>query len=220
MEKILLGQADDDVFGSFAQTPIFESKQAMTEDQIEDQIIEAAANTLRSEAMGIALTWIEEGEYTFDAIDWLVEGIVTDESEDEDQDLTPDEVEHYDSIMEILPVALKSLGGNAENIAKLLDHEDDGEGAELGKHLAKKLDETTKDDDDLVAEFAAGGEMILESLRMVRDGKVVRKRRKLRKRRMSSAQRAALKKARRKAHTSGARRARKKSMKIRSKRGM
>lgn len=219
MEKILLGQADDEVFGSFAQTPIFESKQPMTEEQIEDQIIDAAANTLRSEAMGVALTWIEEGEHTFDAIDYLVEGIVTDGSE-EDQDLTPDEVDHYDSIMEIMPAALKSLGGNAENIAKLLDHEDDEAGATLGKHLTSKLDETTKDDDDLVAEFAAGGEMILESRRMVRNGKVVRKRRKLRKRRMTPAQRAALKKARRKAHTSAARRARKKSMKVRSRRGL
>lgn len=219
MEKILLGQSDDEVFGSFTQSPIFESKQPMTEEQIEDQIVEAAANTLRSEAMGVALTWIEEGEHTFDAIDYLVEGIVTDEGE-EDQDLTPDEIDHYDLIMEIMPAALKSLGGNAENIAKLLDHEDDEAGAALGKHLTSKLDETAKDDDDLVAEFAAGGEMILESLRMVRGGEVVRKSRKRRKRRMTSAQRAALKKARRKAHTSAARRARKKSMKVRSKRGL
>ena len=94
-------------------------------------------------------------------------------------------------------------------------------GSKLGVYLSEKLDDTEVDDDQLVSEYALKKSLVLDATqRVVRDGKVVIKRTPTHKRRLSPAQRAALKKAQKKAHSAAARRSRAKAMKLRKSRGM
>lgn len=75
------------------------------------------------------------------------------------------------------------------------------------------------EDDDCCCE-ACGGELHERFVRVVRDGKVVKKKLRIRKVRLSAAQKQALAKARRFAHTGAAKRSRRKSMKVRRRKGL
>lgn len=219
MQHLLMGSADDEVFGDFRTRLIAESApRERTETEMDTLIAEAAENTLRSEAMGAVLTWLDEGDWSFDALDSLLEGLASSTDEEE---LTDDETEHYEALWETTEEALKTLGAESGSISGLLE-EDDEAAQKLGKHLSAKMDDLTKSDDDLVSEFGVGGQLVLESTqRVIRGGEMRRvPRRRRRKRRMTPAQRAALKKARRKANTSAAKRSRAKSMRRRKSMGM
>ncbi|GAL07944.1 baseplate or tail tube [Photobacterium aphoticum] len=73
----------------------------------------------------------------------------------------------------------------------------------------------------MIAEFGVRETLMNEAIKkVVRDGKVVTINTNKRKRKMTAAQKAALKKARLKAHSSSAKAARKKAMKTRHSRGM
>ncbi len=220
MQHLMLGNVDKDVFGDFRPSSLVtESAQRERSDtEVDAMIIEAAENSLRTEAMGAVLTWVEDGDWTYDALDALLEGLASDTDDDE---LTDDEQEQYEALWETAIEALESLGASESNIEQAVGGDDDA-AEKLGNFLAGKLDDVTKSDDDLVAEFGVGGSLVMESgRRVIRNGETRRMpRRRKRKRRMTAAQRAALKKARRKAHNSGARRSRKRSMRRRKQMGL
>lgn len=220
MQHLMLGNVDDAVFGDFRpRSMVTESApRERSETELDALIVEAAANSLRTEAMSAVLTWVEDGDWSYDALDTLIEGMASD-GDDEDE-LTDDEQAQYDALWEAAEEALVSLGADSANIDATLEGSDDA-AEKLGKHLGEKLDNITKSDDDLVAEFGAGGQLVMEaSERVIRNGETRRRpKRRKRKRRMTAKQRAALKKARRKAHNSSARRSRKRSMRRRKQMG-
>lgn len=220
MQHLMLGSADDEVFGGFRPgSMVTESApRGRSESEMDDLIAEAAENVLRTEAMGAVLTWVEEGDWSYDTLDSLLEGMA---SSSDEEDMSEDEEAHYEALWETVEEALGVLGADDSNIAQVLKGDDDAAQA-LGKFLSAELDEVTKSDDDLVSEFGVGGQLVLEATkRVIRGGEMrrlpVRRRRK---RRMTPAQRAALKKARRKAHTSSAKRSRSRSMRRRNQMGM
>ncbi|MQJ01483.1 hypothetical protein EI062_27360, partial [Escherichia coli] len=104
-------------------------------------------------------------------------------------------------------------------IEALADDEDDDAAADVGASIAG-LD--SDDRDELEAAFVVAGtsdEMLTEAFKkVVRNGEIKLIRKRLRKKRLTAAQKSALKKARRKAQTGAAKLARKKSMKLRRKR--
>ena len=179
-----------------------------------------ADRQIRSAGMATALAWLDEGDFSFSALDVLVVGMVDVDGDDEIGD---DEEADYNDLLTAVAEALVRLGGAEDNVAALIDDEDDAAGEKLGKHLTAQLESATLDDDEIVTRFAMrSGEQILEAgtRKIVRDGKVVIKKKRIKKYRMTAAQRQSLKKARRKAHSAGARRARAKSLRIRKKRGL
>lgn len=200
-----------------------------------DGVATFAAQQLRSQAMSAVLEWAAEGEFTFTALDELVLGMA---DLDGDAEITPDEEGVYNDIMQNVPDALLSLGADPGDISDMINEEDDAAAARVGKAVAASLTEIGADDAEIIAGFAVGQDTILESVaydeerhlvleasykkqKVVRDGKVVIARRRVSgKVRLSAAQRASLKKARRKANTSAAKLARRKSMKIRARRGL
>lgn len=219
MRHLMIGSADDEVFGDFRPSMITESApRERSETEMDTLIAEAAENTLRSEAMGAVLTWLDDGDWSFESLDSLLEGMASTTDEEE---LTDDETEHYEALWETAEDALLSLGAEKASISQLLEEDDEAAEA-LGKHLSAALEDITKSDDDLVSEFGVGGQLVLEATqRVIRNGetrRIPKKRR--RKRRQTPAQRAALKKARRKAHTSGARRSRARSTRRRKQMGL
>lgn len=200
-----------------------------------DGVAAFAAQQLRSQAMSAVLEWAAEGEFTFIALDEFVLGMA---DLDGDAEISSDEEDVYNDIMRHVPDALLSLGAAPEDISAMINEEDDAAAARVGKTVAASLTEIKADDAEIVAGFAVGQDAILESVaydeerhmvleasykkqKVVRDGKVVIVRRRVSGAvRLSAAQRAALKKARRKANTSAAKLARRKSMKIRARRGL
>ncbi len=195
--------------------PIFEA-----DDPDAGAVEDFADRQVRSAAMAVAIGWVNEEDYTYAALDATVVGMV---DIDGDEEVGEDEEADYNDLLSAVAEALVRLGGSESNVLAFIEDEDDAAGEKLGKHLAAKLENTTASDDDIINRFAMrSGEAILEAgtRKVVRDGKIVIKKKRVKKYRMSAAQRQALKKARRKANTAAARRARKKSMRVRKKMGL
>ena len=188
-------------------------------------IVEAAADTftdqqLRSMAMSTALTWINDGDFTFETLDALAVGMI---DLDDDGEVSEDEEDDYNDLLSSVAESLIRLGAKAENVIAFIDDEDNAAGAKLGEHIAGKLQASNIEDDELILRHVTTkiGDAIFEAtVKVVRGGKVVLKKKRLKKYRMSTAQRQALKKARRKANSSAARRKRRKSMRLRKQRSL
>ena len=187
-------------------------------------VLESYADSqLRSQAMSAVLGWIEDGNFTYDNLDEFVCAVA---DLDGDFEISEEEGDYYNSVWQQIPNALLTLGAPEDDVEK-------------GEAVKLSLDSEKADDDDLIAGFAYGEDAVLENAdddpegrhmvleaaykkrKVVRDGKVVVVRKRVSgKIRLSAAQKAGLRKARRKAHTGAAKLARRKSMRIRKRRGL
>lgn len=215
---------DDNPLSGLSAASLGANSGYQSEAEIPSYVMDSAVadmgdKELRASGMAAALTWIDEGEYTSEFIDGLIAGMAA-ESDDDDAMITDAEDDFYAGLSEATAEALVALGGSSEQVTAMM--EGDEEAAEvLGEFLSGKLDESNKSDSELITGFAVGGSLVMDAAKkIIRNGKVVLKKRRLKKVRLNSKQKAALKKARRKAHNSAARRARAKSMKIRNQRGL
>ena len=184
-------------------------------DSAEDDMAEKLG---KSDAMAVALQWVEDGEYTYDALDNLVYGMTIEDPEADE--LEVDE-EAYNEMLNGVAGALVELGASKDGVVSLLQDEDDEAGEIIGNKLSSIMNSVTEDDYTLITRYAAGG-MILDAMeKVVRDGEVtwIQKKPK-RKRIMSAAQKAALKKARMKSNTAAAKAKRKKAMRVRKSAGL
>lgn len=202
----------------------------------DDSVSETARSMSRAGAMSALLSWIEEGEYTYTALDELVL-VVADL--DGDFDISEEEEAEYNRIWAEMGDALLSLGVDVKDAQALVDgpgKDADAAAARIGKALSESMNEEQADDDSLISGFALGEDAILESLaddttlhgileatykrkKVVRDGKVqIERKRVSGTTRRSAAQKATLRKARRKAHTAAANLKRRKSMRMRENR--
>ena len=203
-----------------------------------DTISETALTMARSRAMSAVLTWIEEGVYSYDALD---ETIVVTADLDGDFELSEEEEDEYADIWGQIPDALLTLGADLDDVQKLINgpgKKADEAAARIGAALSKEMESVEAEDADIITGFAVGEDAILESAsydnelhgileatykrkKVVKDGKVqIVKKRVSGKVRISAATRAALRKARRKANTAAAKLSRRKSMKLRKNRGL
>lgn len=209
---------EDNVFEGFAVGPegvktVGEPSEAVFEKAIED----FAEQQLRADAMGIALTFVDDGDYSAEYIEAMLMGFV---DGDEDEDLSEEEGEQYQELATALVDAFVALGASEENAAAAVAG--DEEAAErLGDFLSGKLEDNPKSDDEIISKFAVESGMVLERIkRVIRDGQLKTIKVPVRRKRLNAAQRAALRKARKKANTAAAKRARAKSMRKRKSRGM
>lgn len=229
---------DDPVFpttpaGLRASGMILESAVRNDAPDAPDAMTLQALQQQRSQAMSAVLAWIEDGEFTFTTLDEYVLGIV---DLDGDFEITAEEEDIYNGVLAQVPDALMTLGVSAEDANALINDEDDGAAARIGKQLAAMMDEYEADDEEIIAGFALGEDalfenadegrhMILEASykrrKVVRDGKVeVINKRVSGTVRLSAARKAGLKKARLKSHSGSAKLARRKSMRLRERSGL
>lgn len=205
---------------------------------LENAVDEYALASIRSDAMAAVLTWIEEGDFTYNTLD---ETVVVVADIDGDYELTEAEENLYSDIWNEVPNALLSLGADKADVQELVNGPNDAAdkaAARIGKILSDKMEEEKADDYALIMGFAYGEDAILESsaydnalhgileatykkTKVVRGGEVefIRKRTSGHVR-LSAAQKGSLKVARRKSHTASAELARRKSMKVRERRGL
>ena len=182
---------------------------------------------LKNDAMALALTWVDEADYSFDGLNALVAGYADlDDSGEIDNE---EEAEYYNSLLQATADALVSLGADPEEVATFIDDEDTAAGKKVGIQLSDTLDDEILEDADIQVKFAIrddglikGSSAIFESYKkVVRNGKVVLKKKRLKRpKRMTAAQRAALKKARRKANRGAAKKKRAKSNRARKRRNL
>ncbi|MGL5103054.1 MAG: hypothetical protein ACRC6N_11095 [Plesiomonas sp.] len=186
-----------------------------------DALLEAVGKKAQQDSRGVAaaavIEWAQNGDGSFDSFDELAIGLAGIDTENED-DLTDDQVDDYNKWLSLMADAAVSLGANQADVTEMIDGADD----DAASTVIDDID--TEDDDEAVAEFSVTGDddgaMMEANVKVVRNGVVKLIKKRPRPRRMSSAQKSALKKARMKAHSASAKTARKKSMKLRSKRGM
>ncbi|TMO87707.1 hypothetical protein [Pseudoalteromonas ruthenica] len=196
------------------ETNMFES---LEEPLMMEAISKAAISSIRSNAMAAVFTYADEGFTTAEELDSMAVGIA---DIDEDGDVSESEQEDYEQALNAIAQALEHIGVSESLITSALSDDSDEAAEEIALHIANFADDV-EDEDKYIAEYAVREPLMMEAMRkVVRDGKVKWVKKPLRKRRMSSAQRAALKKARRKANTGAAKRARSKSMRTRKKAGL
>jgi hypothetical protein len=169
--------------------------------------------------MACALGWIGGGDFSWQS---LSDSIAFIADLDGDDDLSADEEAYFNEVLAEVGFALTALGADAGNVQAFIDEEDDDAGMKLGEFLSEKLNDVEDDDESIISNYAVSNDPVMEStVKVVRDGKVTFKKKRIgRPHKLSAAQKAALKVARRKEFTGAAKQARKKSLKIRKQRGL
>lgn len=174
-----------------------------------------AAKNMRKDASAAVIAWVEEGDTDADAFDAFAYGLAGGK---DDEDLSDDEADDYNSLLGLMTDFCLQLGVTESTCQKLIDGDDAA--SETAFNTIEAVLENN-DGDELISDFSLREQLMLEATKkVVRDGKVVLIKTNRRKRRMTAAQKAALKKARTKAHSSSAKAARRKAMRLRKSRGM
>jgi hypothetical protein len=221
---------DDPVFPVLPQVEIKVDEvleSAAEADKVEEKpeaaIFEASDSTA-SMAMSAVLAWIDGGDYSYSSFDEYVAGIA---DLDGNEEFSDDELALYNDLFNAAADAFLSLGADAGDVDSFLNGEDDGAGAKIGETVSATVDQESATDDEMLDGFSAGVmeadgvmEAAFKKMKVVRGGKVKIVKKRIGKVILSAAQKAGLKKARRKAFTSVARIRRAKSMKVRNQRGM
>ncbi len=213
----------------------FEAFHKPAEEKREKGVFESAGDSsVRAMGMSAVLAWVEDGDYTFSALDEYIVGIA---DLDGDEKLTDDEFETYNEVLSAVADAMLSMGADPDNVTEFLDAEDDDAGEKLGGFLSEVFSGVESPDDEVIDVFANGEdgavfecatpepggvfEAVYKKVKVVRGGKVVLKKKRIAgKVRLSAAQKAGLKKARRRAFSAASKIKRKKAMKIRKQRGI
>lgn len=174
----------------------------------------------RSVAASMLLEWVSEGEPTWDSFSAMAITMAGLDDLDDDTDYTDEQVDDYNQALSDLAYAAIALGADQDVVTTLIDDESDDAASEVYDTLSD-----VDDEDEAIAQYAIAGDdddAMFEAprIKVVRAGKVVLIRKRLKKVRRTAAQKAALKKARLKSHTSTAALHRRKSLKVRQKRGM
>jgi hypothetical protein len=214
----------------FMRSPALVAAQALKNQEIllssisddDDEILSAmevtADKNLRSFAASLAIEWAKSGENDYDSMEGILVGAIND-TEDEG-DISEDDQEDVDNLLSaVAQFILDSTDITSAQVQTFFEDEDD----DLAMDIADAIMGATKgkSEDEIIANYAEKQAMLLSAVKkVVRDGKTVLIKKRTKKRRMSPAQKAALKKARLKSNTSAARANRKKSNRLRKSKGM
>lgn len=177
----------------------------------------------RSLAASIAIEWAtDNGAELGDLYAMIYAAVVAgDDSEDEElEELTPEQDEHYETLLELVGDVLISVGGaSAKSVQTMLDEDSEDAALDVAEKMRSAMKETSAD--ELIADYAVQEELLMSAMKkVVRNGKVKFIKRRIRKVRLSAAQRAGLKKARLRSNTAAAKAKRRKSNRIRTNSGL
>lgn len=198
--------------------PPKDKKQAMLE-----AVAARADQDDRALAASLITGWATDGSPDADDFDALAINLAGLGDLSEDDTLTDDQIDAYNDALSALADAAVSLGADQGDVTSMIDDEDDDAAERVYDAINASV--SPDDSDDAVAEYSVSGgaeddAMFESSIKVVRNGVVKLIKKRLRPRRMTSLQKAALKKAQRKAHSASGKMAFRKSMKLRLKRGL
>lgn len=214
-------RGDSKIFEGFDRfRPVREAKTIFEGAKSDDSELSAFADKqLRSQAMSLALVWLSLGDYSYDALLSLATGMA---DMDQNEELDDDEQAYLNDLLAATGGALAASGATPANVSEFLEKEDDAAGLAIGEYLSYRLENTARSDEDIIADYAVSGDVILEGVfKAIRDGVVSFVKKRIgRPKKMSAAQKVALKKARSRAFTGAAKKKRAKSMKRHMKAGL
>lgn len=188
--------------------------ESIKDDQMLEAMEQSAQVSSRSDAAAAMISWVESGDSEAEAVDALAYGL----SGGEDEDLTDAQEKEYTTILGLMTDFAMQVGATEKDCQGMVDGDDDS-ADRVFSAIESKLENA--DESELIATFAHREKLIFEAKKkVIRDGKVVIINTNKRKRIMSAAQKAALKKARLKAHGAAGKAARKKAMRMRKARGI
>lgn len=200
------------------------NRKPVTDDK-EMAMFEALDLRVKQDRRGLAasmlLEWASDGEPTWPDFSALAITLADlPDLDDEDDDYTDEQVDAYNDALSELAYAAIAMGASQDDVTSMIDDDDDDAASSVFDAL-----NDVADDDDAISQYTIAGDdedALFEApkIKVVRGGKVKLIRKRIRKMRRTSKQKAAIKKARRKAQTSTAKLHRRKSMKIREKRGL
>lgn len=202
-----------------------ESKKEKGKKALSDAIFEAVSKRSRQDERSVAasflIDWARSSSPTSEDIDGIamvMAGISDDEEEDEITDAQTDE---YNRVLSVLADAAVSLGADQDSVTQMIDEDDD----DAALSVADAISAANEDDDEAIAIYGVSGDsdddaMLEANKKVVRNGEVKLIRKRPRPKRITALQRASIKKAQRKSHTASANISRRRSLKVRKKRGL
>lgn len=120
-----------------------------------------ARQQARTQAMSAVLAWVEDGDYTYTALDEFICGVA---DLDGDFEISDEEEAVYNAIWQQVPDALQTLGADESDVNELVNSEDNDAAARIGqKPWSADMDETTADDEEIIAGFALGEDAVFEN---------------------------------------------------------
>lgn len=182
-----------------------------------EAIENSAVTTARTLGMAALIAWVDVGEPSADDFDLTAQAM---SDIDEDGEVSELEEESYNETLFAMAAGLRYIGV-ADDVVENLLAGNDKAASTAYVAMAEKLESMDITEDELIAEFAVQQEGMFEAKRkVIRNGETKWINKPLKKRRMTAAQRASLKKARMKSHSAAARAKRKKSMRKRDASGL
>lgn len=186
-----------------------------------EAVASRAKADMRSLAASMLAQWVEDGDPEADSFDALAIVMAGLDDVSEDADLTDEQVDDYNDALAALADAAVSLGADQDDVTDMIDDDDDA----AAERVYDALSEGDADMmEEAIALYTVAGDdsAMLEAVskKVVRNGQVTIIRKRPHPRRLNSVQKQALKKARRKAHSSVANMKRRKSFHLRKKRNL
>lgn len=108
-----------------------------------------AETQLRSLAMALVLSWLEQGDYSYAAIEAAAAAMA---DLDENEEIDDEEELYLNDLLQAVADALIDAGATTKNVVSFMDDEDDEEGAKIGEFLSAKVQDTTTPDEEFPAE--------------------------------------------------------------------
>lgn len=192
---------------------------SLGDEQLLSAVEGKATQDIRSEAAAIAVQWAQDEASELVDLDAMVFAAVLEDDEADIDELTAEQDAEYNSLYALIGEFMGSVGADSRLIQNAMEEGDEKAALDIAETIRNAI---SKDGaDELVADFAVRESLILSAMKkVVRGGKVTFIRKRTRKIRINAAQRAALRKARTKAHTAAAKAMRRKSNRIRAKAGL
>jgi len=173
---------------------------------------------VRLQAMSCLVSWTDGWSHDYKTLESLLLGIA---DMDGDEEVDQNEEAYFNDLLAGVSEAMLSLGADRGLIDSFLNDENKVSGDKIAEYLADKLNLMEARPDELVTNYGLGAQAILESTQtIIRGGDVVIKKKRVRKRRLTSLQKIASKKNLRRAHSGLAKARRERSMRVGRQRGL
>lgn len=201
-------------------------KRKKGKNAILEAVIANVDQSTRAMASSQVLGWAQTDDADADDFMALAIGLAGLDDMSDDSTLTDDQIGAYNDALNSLATAAIALGADQDDVTTMINDDDDDAAGNVADAINENIDPDDDDAaDDAVAEYSVTGDSdddaILEStIKVVRHGVVKLITKHLRPRRMTSLQKAALKKAQSKSHNAASNLVRRKSMITRAKRGL
>lgn len=192
---------------------------SVTEDDLLSAVSTKAGQDERSMAASILVQWASDESAELSDLDGLVFGAVLEDEDAEIEDLSDDQAQEYDALVDVVGEFAISVGASAAQVQNMIEDGDEKAALDVAEIVRTAISKNGAD--ELIADFAVKEQMLMSAVvKVIRNGKLKFKRKRTRKVILNAAQKAGLRKARMRAHTAASKANRRKSMRIRKSRGL